>query len=558
VPDQPSRIDEIASRFWEGYLELSPTTATVYGDPRYDDRLDDPGPEGRAAMRSLAVTVAAEAAAVPEAGLSVEDRITRDMLQVTADLVAEGDDLAVHQLHAVNQIDGPQTHLAQAAVFQQADTPERLEAWLSRLRAYGPYIDANIEILREGLACGRTSARIVAERTIRQLEGTLATPLDRAVVPAMSKVAGEADRERVREVVRDVVYPADQRYLDVLRDEYLPATREQPGLVSLSDGEAQYRYAIRQWTTLDMRPADVHEVGLDELASIDAERRTISHAQGFGDDVHAYRRSLTQDAANLPATPAALVARATEDIERAAAVVPSVFGRQPQSACEVRPVEAFKEKDAPPAYYFPPTTDGSRRGIYYVNTYDLPSRTFSKLASTTYHEAIPGHHFQISLEMEHPSLNSFRRLGARMTGGAYVEGWGLYSERLADELGLYRNEAERFGMLDAQAWRASRLIVDSGMHGLGWSRQRSIDWLLETGLSETDAVIETDRYISWPGQALTYMTGMREIRRLRRELEARDGAAFDLRRFHDELLGHGSLPLATLAKELPAWLAPAR
>ena len=159
-----------------------------------------------------------------------------------------------------------------------------------------------------------------------------------------------------------------------------------------------------------------------------------------------------------------------------------------------------------------------------MNTYDLPSRTFSKLASTTYHEAIPGHHFQISLEMEQAGLNVFRRLGARAAAGAYLEGWGLYAERLADELGLYRSTAERFGMLDAQAWRASRLIVDSGMHALGWSRQQSIDWLLDTGLSETDAVIETDRYIVWPGQALTYMTGMREIRRLRHELEARDGA----------------------------------
>ena len=157
--------------------------------------------------------------------------------------------------------------------------------------------------------------------------------------------------------------------------------------------------------------------------------------------------------------------------------------------------------------------------------------------------------------MENPNLNVFRRLGSRIVGGAYVEGWGLYSERLADEMGLYRSQAERFGMLDAQAWRASRLVVDSGMHGLGWSRQQSIDWLLEAGLSETDAVIETDRYICWPGQALTYMTGMREIERLRRELEARDGAGFDLKRFHDELIGHGSLPLATLAAELPNWVA---
>jgi uncharacterized protein (DUF885 family) len=223
----------------------------------------------------------------------------------------------------------------------------------------------------------------------------------------------------------------------------------------------------------------------------------------------------------------------------------------------VRAVEEFKEADAPFAYYYPPTIDGSRPGTYYVNTYDLPSRTYHKLAATTYHEAIPGHHFQIALEMETPELNAFRRLCARIVAGAYVEGWGLYAERLADELGLYRDDAERLGMLDAQAWRASRLIVDSGMHGLGWTRQQSIDWLLETGLSRTDAVIETDRYIAWPGQALSYMTGMREIRRLRRELEARDGARFDLKRFHDQLIGHGSLPLVTLAAELPGWVTPA-
>ena len=306
-----------------------------------------------------------------------------------------------------------------------------------------------------------------------------------------------------------------------------------------------------------MEPADVHQVGLEELASIDAERVEISRDAGFGDDVAAYRLSLATDPANQATTKEELVARCNEDIVRAGEAASRVFGRLPRASCDVRPVEPFKEKDAPFAYYFPPTPDGSRPGIYYVNTYDLPSRTYSKLASTTYHEAIPGHHFQIALEVEHPTLNVFRRLGARMTGAAFVEGWGLYSERLADELGLYRNQPERLGMLDAQAWRASRLIVDSGMHGLGWSRQQSIDWLLKTGLSDTDAVIETDRYIAWPGQALSYMTGMREIRRLRRELEARDGAAFDLKRFHDEVIGHGSLPLATLTREVPRWVTPA-
>jgi uncharacterized protein (DUF885 family) len=552
----PTVIDAIAARFWEDLLALQPTTATMYGDTRFDDRLEDPSAAGRAALRALAERVAAEVTAVPGEGLGVEDRITRDMLRIVGGLAVEDDELAFHELREVDHMGGPQTLLAQVSQFQPADTPERLDAYLARLRAYGPYIDAHVEILRDGLASGRTAARIVAERTIDQLNRLLAIPLDRAIVPAMSTVASEADRERVRDVVRDVVYPADRRYLEALSGEYLAATREQPGLVSAPGGDALYRFAIRQWTTLDLEPAAVHQVGLDELAMIDEERRVIARAEGFGDDVDAYRRALVEDPANRAATREELVARATEDIGRAMAVAPTVFGRLPVAGCEVRPVEAFKEKDVAFAYYYPPATDGSRPGIYYVNTYDLPSRNYHKLASTTYHEAVPGHHFQIALEMEHPSLNVFRRLGSRLVGGAYVEGWGLYSERLADELGLYRSQAERLGMLDAQAWRASRLIVDSGMHGLGWSRQRSIDWLLKTGLSDTDAVIETDRYICWPGQALSYMTGMREIRRLRRELEARDGAAFDLKRFHDELIGHGSLPLATLARELPSWVTP--
>ena len=259
---------------------------------------------------------------------------------------------------------------------------------------------------------------------------------------------------------------------------------------------------------------------------------------------------------NTPGSKEELVARAREDIERAMVEAPRYFGRLPRAGCDVRAVEEYKEKDAPFAYYYPPAADGSRDGIYYANGYDLPSRKYTKLASTTYHEAAPGHHFQITLEMENEHLNTFRRLGSRMVGGAYVEGWGLYSERLADEMGLYRSEAERFGMLDGQAWRAARLVVDTGLHALRWERQRSIDFLrFDAGLSETDAVIETDRYICWPGQALTYKLGQRVIEKLRRELTARDGSAFDLREFHDQVLGHGSLPLATLERELPSWVA---
>ena len=556
LSDHPiSPVNELSDRFWEGILELNPTTATVYGDERYADRLEDPSPPGRAQARRLMERTKAEAEAIPPDGLSIEDRITRDMLIVIADLSVEEDEQGTHRLRVVDQIGGPQTLLPQICQFQSADTPERLEKFLARLRAYPAYMAANTDILRESLATGLTAPRIVAERTVQQLERLLAIPIEEAVVPAMAKVASDEDRERVREVVRDEVYPADAAFLEVLRGPYLAATREEPGLWSAPNGDSLYRTQIRAWTTLDMEPDEVHRIGMEELEIVEAGRRKIAEAAGFGADTRAYRASLAADPTNQPGSKEELLARAREDIDRAMAIAPRYFGTLPKAGIEVRAVEEFKEKDAPFAYYFPPSTDGTRPGIYYANGYDLPSRKYTKLASTTYHEAVPGHHFQIALEMENTKLNTFRRLGARIVGGAYVEGWGLYSEKLADEMALFRSEAERFGMLDAVAWRAARLVVDTGLHALRWTRQESVDFLLGAGLSETDAVIETDRYIAWPGQALTYMIGCREIERLRRELSARDGSGFDLRAFHDALLGHGSLPLATLARELPTWLA---
>ena len=238
------------------------------------------------------------------------------------------------------------------------------------------------------------------------------------------------------------------------------------------------------------------------------------------------------------------------------AVAPRYFGRLPGRGCEVRAVEEYKEKDAPFAYYYPPSPTGTRDGIYYANGYDLPSPQVHQARLDDLSRGGPRPPLPDHAGDGEPAPQPFRRLGSRMVGGAYVEGWGLYSERLADEMGLYRNEGERFGMLDGQAWRAARLVVDTGLHALRWERQRSIDFLRDdAGLSETDAVIETDRYICWPGQALTYKLGQRQIEALRREISARDGASFDLREFHDQVLGHGSLPLATLARELPTWVA---
>ena len=529
--------------------------ATMTGDDRYDDQLPDPGPGGRDRLRALAIEVRDAALAIPSEGLSVEDEITRDMLAVVGELFVEADDLRLDTLEVVDQVGGPQTFLPQLASIQATDTPERLAAFEARLRGYPAWMAAQVALVNDALASGLTAPRIVAERTIAQLERMIATPPETSPVPMMLAHLAPADRDRITDTIRDVVYPADANFLEALTGPYRAATRTDPGIWSAPNGDDLYRTMIRHWTTLELEPQEIHQIGLDALASIDTERRVIANGAGFGDDTNAYRRSLVIAPANIPGSPTELIDRALEDIDRANSAAAGAFGRTPRAACRVVAIEEYKERDAPFAYYFPPTADGSRPGTYYVNTYDLPSRLFSKLAATTYHEATPGHHFQIALEVENTSLSRFRRFGSRMVGGAYVEGWGLYSERFADEIGLYRNEAERFGMLDAQAWRAGRLVVDTGMHALRWTREQSVAFLLnEVGLSDTDASIETDRYIAWPAQALTYMLGQREIVRLRRQLEERDGAAFDLRSFHDELLAHGSLALSTLAKELPTWV----
>jgi uncharacterized protein (DUF885 family) len=562
IPSAADAVNALADRFWNGILDLSPVTATLLGYEKGFERLDDPGPQGRdRAARLFRATLAEadviEAQAAETSGLPAEERITLDIVRVICNIELEQQGQRFDRLKVVDQMDGPQTILPLLAAFQPTETPEQFEAFLARLADYPRFMAANAEVVRDGLAAGVTAARIVTERVISQLERLLAIPDEQSPIVAVLKLPKPSDRDRLIEAIGKYVRPADRGFLDALLGKYREASREEPGLSSVPHGDELYRTQIRAWTSLDLDAGEVHRIGLEELASIAEEHRAIARDLGFGDDTKAARAALRSDPAAIPESIDELLDRVRGQIERALAAAPGYFGTLPRAGCEVRPVEAYKEADAPAAYYYPPAVDGSRPGVYYVNTHDLPSRSYVGLASMSFHEAVPGHHFQIALQTEHPSLNAFRRMGSRMAGMAYIEGWGLYSERLADEMGLYLNDAERFGMLDGQAHRAARLVVDTGIHALGWSRERSIAQLLEAGQSETDAIIETDRYICLPAQALCYKVGQREIMRLREEAASALGSAFDIRAFHDAILGHGTLPLATLAKELPGWLGAA-
>ncbi|OGN82406.1 MAG: hypothetical protein A2X23_08000 [Chloroflexi bacterium GWC2_73_18] len=548
-----SPVDELADRFWQGHLERQPMTATYLGDERYDDRLPDPGPVGRARERAANEEVLAAAGRIDRSRLDGDEAVTLDMLELVASIALELDDHRSYQLDAVAQIFGPQQLPSELAQIQRTDTPERFERFLARLSRYGDYIDAVRGVMEEGRADGRTAARPVVERVIAQVEGLLRiAPEDTAVVTGAG--VGESDRERLLGVVCDVIRPAYGRYLDALRA-YLPAARERIGLSATPNGEGAYAAAIRAATTISTTPEELHRYGLEELARIDEERAAIAARLGRR-SWRALLDELDTDPANHAASAGELLERAERQIRRAEEVAPRYFTRLPGATCLVRAVEPYREQDAPFAFYYHPAMDGSRPGIYWVNTYDLPQRPLHMLATTTYHEAVPGHHFQIAIEQELEGLNEFRRFGARMAGTAFGEGWGLYAERLADEIGLFENETERLGTLSAQAWRAARLVVDTGIHAFGWERERAIRFLVDAGLTRVNAEIETDRYVLWPGQALSYMVGQREILRLRRELAERDGARFDLRGFHDATIGHGSLALDVLRRALPGWVKP--
>jgi uncharacterized protein (DUF885 family) len=553
--DPNTAVNQLADRFWEGVLERDPLYATVLGDERYNDHWPDLGPDGRAADEAALREMLSDAKAIPTEGLDPEQVITRDMLIIVGENHLEAYAQKQYQL-SLDHMSGPQIWPAQAAQYQPADTPDRLEKLLTRYRTYPGLIEQHIGALDEGVRDGRTAAAVPVRRAFEQVERLLGMPVEQAPAVTLAQVDGEG-RSRVVEAAERYVYPALRRFGEYLVADYEPHARQQPGISATPGGAEAYRLAIRMHTTVSPSPDEVHAFGLADLDAIDLEKDEIARRLGHADRL-ALVAALAEDPTNRTDDPQRVVALAIEQTERAFAAAPRYFGRLPSANCVVKAVEPYREQEAPPAFYMPPTLDGSRQGQYYINTYKPAERQLHNLASITFHEATPGHHFQIGIEMELQGLPAFRTLGSRMAGVAYVEGWGLYCERLADEMGLYASEAERLGMLNAQSFRAARLVVDSGLHAMGWSRERAIAFMQERGsLAPVDAAIEVDRYTIWPGQALAYKIGQREIERARGEVAEHMGERFQLRAFHDEVLGHGSLPLATLRREIPGWVEAA-
>ena len=552
-PAGAEALDALARDYWEAVLEEEPLFATQIGDHRYDDRLRDPSRAGRAAWRARLEALLAREAALDETSLEPDARVTRSALRE-----ALRSDLAHLRTRigdwSVDPLEGPQVEFENVEAYHPVTTPADGAAMVARWRAMGPYVDATIANLRRELAEGRVAVRTPVLKSIAELDQAASTPDADLALLAPARVdhpdwpAGDlaSFRAELAAAVRDGVRPAFARLRSALHDEILPAARpdDRPGIVHLPGGADAYRDLIRYHTSLDLAAEDLHATGLEEIARIDAEFVALGERVLGTRGVDETLGRLRDDPALHFARREEIVAVAEASLARARAALPSTFGILPRADCAVVPMRPHEEEHSTIAYYRQPAPDGSRPGQYYVNTSAPATRPRYEAEALAFHESIPGHHLQIAIGQELAGIPEFRR---HLGPTAFFEGWGLYTERLSDEMGLYSGDLDRFGILSFDAWRACRLVVDTGMHALGWSRSSAIDFMrAHTALGANNIANEVDRYIVWPGQALAYKTGQLEILRLRAEARAAMGPAFDIRAFHDAVLGGGALPLATL------------
>jgi uncharacterized protein (DUF885 family) len=554
------RPQTLADRYWDYLNETNPTSALLRGDHRFDDEMEDASRAAEDAQIEALEGFAAEADAIDAAGLSRDEEITRATLSFDAtakavelrDRYAEFDVNPALGIHALLL-----SYVGQFPITE----PAHAEAMPAKFEGIGRMFRQLSERLRQGVAKGRTPHQSAVTKSIAQIDEYLAGPIDQDPFvrlrrpEAFDDAADTAWRDRLAAAVQNHVRPGFLTYRDTLHDEVLPKARsgDKVGVCWLPDGEALYTRAVARHTTLEMTPMEIHRIGQDEIGRLAEEYRDLgSKVLGTSDVAAILDRLRTDPALRFDDRPS-IKASAEDATARAVAAIPQWFGRLPQAPCIVAEIPDVAAKDSPLAFYLPPAEDGSRPGTYFVNTYDPTTRTRYESEALAFHEGVPGHHLQNAIAQELDGVPAFRR---NLWITSYGEGWGLYTERLSDEMGLYSGDLERMGILSFDSWRAGRLVVDTGMHALGWSMDEAVAWLTEHSPQAANNIVnEVERYIGWPGQALAYKIGQREIFRLRAEAQDAMGDRFDIRGFHDTVLGSGPVPLPVLGDLVRAWSA---
>jgi uncharacterized protein (DUF885 family) len=558
----PQALAALATRYWDQHLQAHPLQATEIGDRRFDDKLPDNTPAARDRQMAALSALRGRVAAVPAAALSGDDRVTRSLLLGEIDAGLAFGSCALDDW-AVDARDGTQVAFMRLPELQPARTPA--EGWklVARMEKMGAYVDQETANLRRGLAAGKVATADEIRRVLGQLDDLLGKPDEKWPLRAPARGPNPdwpaperlAFSRAVDAAIAAAIRPAFERHRALLRSEILPRARDDAhaGILNVADGAACYARLVKVHTSLELPAAEIHRIGLDELTRIHADMARIGKAAFGTGTLPDLRRRLRGDPAAFFRARGDIETAARKALARAHAAEPRFLGRRPRAPCVVKRIDAFEEKDAPIAYYRPAAVDGTRPAAYYVNTYKPETRARYEVEALAFHESVPGHHIQIAIAQEVTGLPEFRK---HVGVTAFVEGWGLYAEGLADELGLYKGARERLGRLNFDAWRASRLVVDTGIHSMGWSRSKAIAFFEDNAILAKDNIVnEVDRYIAWPGQALAYKVGEREIRRLRADAEKRLGPKFDMKAFHDLLLRGGAVSLPVLREQIDEWIA---
>jgi uncharacterized protein (DUF885 family) len=567
-----TRLKQFFDEDWKYWLAAYPEFATSVGAPGYNDRWTDESPDAVAARAAHVQAALQKLASIDRSALNPEDQLSYDLYQRALAGAAEGyrfhyepDPFAsVSQsslLRPVDQMDGPQEALLQIIALMPAEHADDYENIVKRLRAVPTAVDQTIAQMQEGLKQHNTPPRIVMRDVPKQVTDQIVDDPDQSPLldafHHFPDTISTADQQRLHEearaAYRDNFVPAFRKLHDFLVNDYIPHCVDTIAIGDLPDGAANYAYNVRWHTTTDLTAQQIHQIGLDEVKRIQGQMQQVMTETGFHGTMQEFFHFLESDPQFFFTKPDDLLMAYRDLDKRIDPQLTLIIGTLPRLTYGVQAVPLAIAPSQTSAYYQPGSPQAGRPGWFYVNTYDLPHRPRWEMESLALHESVPGHHLQLSLQAEMKGLPDFR---TQIEYTAYVEGWALYCETMGSELGLYTDPYQKFGQLANEMWRAVRLVVDTGIHSEGWTRDQAIQYFHDnTSISEHNATVEVDRYIVWPGQALGYKIGQMEIRRLRTEAEQQLGARFDERAFHDAVLGEGALPMDILATRIHAWIA---
>ncbi len=559
VEDNRKALNRLFTDYWEDNLAHSPEFASTLGDKRFNDQISDYSVKAYNEALAREQAFLMRLAAIDTAGLTDQEKISADLLmrQFTED--QEAADFKEWEM-PVYQLGGIQTTYADLVAQLSFATVKDYDDWIARLHLIPKAFDQTTANMAIGMEDHRTPPQYLLAKGLDQVktmaaqkpeDSPFAQPL-KAFPAAIKPLDQERIKQETLDAIAHEVLPAYMRFARFLEVSYVPACRTDPGISSLPDGAKYYQFLIRRNTTTNLTPDQIHQIGLDEVKRDEAEMLVIAQKLGF-QDLAAFRASLNSNPKLKASSGEALLAAYSGYIGPMQAKLPQLFGRLPKARLEVVPVPAYLEKTMYPAYYEDGAPDGSRPGRLRVNEYNATDRNLYAVEAIAYHEGIPGHHLQISIAQERPDLPTFRKYEGYT---AFVEGWALYSERLGKEVGFYQDPMSDYGRLQADMWRAIRLVVDTGVHTKHWTRDQVVQYFHDhSNIDETTIQSETDRYIGWPGQALAYKIGQLKILELRDRAKKALGDKFDLRAFHDQVLDAGALPLDVLSDRIDAWIA---